>query len=104
MRLVMDEPFWIIFDGPPSHESGRFVEVENGDGASVRVGKWGQRADGYWTLGPLFESWAAAGKIERLQAALARYGNHLASCKAVDTFQHADCDCGFGVIEEEEGL
>lgn len=42
--------------------------------------------------------------IARLRVALARYGNHLADCKAVDTFQHADCDCGFGVIEEEEGL
>jgi hypothetical protein len=40
----------VVFDGPPSHESGRFVEVENSAGASISVGKWLQRADGYWVL------------------------------------------------------
>ena len=30
----------IRFDGPPSHESGRFVEVENRDGRSIKVGEW----------------------------------------------------------------
>jgi hypothetical protein len=32
--------FYIVFDGPPSHESGRFVEVEDADGNGLRVGKW----------------------------------------------------------------
>ncbi len=40
----------VVFDGPPSHEPGRFVEVENMDGASVRVGEWIDRGDGYWAL------------------------------------------------------
>lgn len=40
----------IVFDGPPSHESGRFIEVENSAGASISVGQWLQRADGYWVL------------------------------------------------------
>jgi hypothetical protein len=40
----------IVFDGPPSHESGRFVEVENDQGASIGLGEWVQRADGYWCL------------------------------------------------------
>ncbi len=40
----------IIFDGPPSHESGRFVEVENDAGASIRVGEWIDRGDGTWAL------------------------------------------------------
>jgi len=40
----------IVFDGPPSHESGRFVEVEDADGKSIRYGEWLQRADGYWVL------------------------------------------------------
>lgn len=40
----------IVFDGPPAHESGRFVEVENAQGASVRVGQWVHRPDGYWAL------------------------------------------------------
>jgi hypothetical protein len=40
----------IVFDGPPSHESGRFVEVEDEHGASIKVGYWVQRGDGYWAL------------------------------------------------------
>jgi hypothetical protein len=40
----------IVFDGPPSHEAPRFVEVENSAGASINVGEWLQRPDGYWVL------------------------------------------------------
>ncbi len=40
----------IVFDGPPSHEAGRFIEVENMDGQSVKVGEWIDRGDGYWAL------------------------------------------------------
>ena len=40
----------IVFDGPPSHESGRFVEIEDDKGASVNFGEWIQRKDGYWVL------------------------------------------------------
>lgn len=40
----------IIFDGPPSHESGRFVEVENDGGRSISVGEWIERGDGLWAL------------------------------------------------------
>jgi|GEM_PF-3207081 len=40
----------IVFDGPPSHESGKFVEVEDMSGASVRVGEWIDRGNGYWAL------------------------------------------------------
>ncbi len=40
----------IVFDGPPSHESGRFVEVEDANGRSIRAGEWLQRKDGYWAL------------------------------------------------------
>ena len=39
----------IVFDGPPSHESGRFVEVEDQSGKSIRVGEWLQKGD-YWVL------------------------------------------------------
>lgn len=28
----------VVFDGPPSHESGRFVEVEDAAGRSISVG------------------------------------------------------------------
>ncbi len=40
----------IVFDGPPSHESGRFVEVEDNSGASINFGEWVERDDGYWVL------------------------------------------------------
>lgn len=40
----------ILLDGPPGHESGRFVEVETDDGRSVHVGEWVARGDGYWAL------------------------------------------------------
>ncbi len=40
----------IVFDGPPSHKSGRFVEVENDEGASISFGEWIHRKDGYWAL------------------------------------------------------
>lgn len=39
----------ILFDGPPSPESGRFVEVENADGASFNCGEWTQEND-LWVL------------------------------------------------------
>jgi hypothetical protein len=40
----------IVFDGPPSHESGRFIEVEDGDGHSINFGEWRERPDGLWAL------------------------------------------------------
>ena len=40
----------IVFDGPPGHDGGRFVEVEDGDGKSIRFGTWLKRKDGYWAL------------------------------------------------------
>jgi hypothetical protein len=46
---MSDEVIDIVFDGPPSHESGRFVEVE-AIGKSIRFGQWVQRDDGYHVL------------------------------------------------------
>ena len=46
-------PVFIVFDGPPSHDSGRFVEVETSDGKSVSAGEWKQDG-GYWNLGPFY--------------------------------------------------
>lgn len=40
----------IVFDGPPSAESGRFVEVEDQTGAAISFGEWVHRPDGYWAL------------------------------------------------------
>ncbi len=44
------EPVQIVFTKPPSHQSGQFVEVENEEGKSVRVGSWQPRSDGWWNL------------------------------------------------------
>jgi len=43
------KPVEIVFDGPPSHESGRFVEVER-DGKSINYGEWREGDDGFWYL------------------------------------------------------
>ena len=42
----------IVFDGPPGHESGRFVEVENSHRESIGIGRWVKRNDGtgMWAL------------------------------------------------------
>ena len=41
----------IVFDGPPGPEGPRFVEVERTDSrASLKVGEWVKRDDGYWAL------------------------------------------------------
>lgn len=39
----------IRFDGPPEHEAGRFVEVEDAQGASICIGEWRQDGDD-WLL------------------------------------------------------
>lgn len=40
----------ILFDGPPSHESGRFVEVNDPSGASINAGEWRDYGDGLHEL------------------------------------------------------
>lgn len=40
----------VVFDGPPSHESGRFVEVENPAGQGINAGEWIDRGNGLWAL------------------------------------------------------
>lgn len=46
----MRKPINIIFDGPPSEPSGRFVEVETDEGQSISIGEWIDRGDGLWAL------------------------------------------------------
>lgn len=48
--LAITQPINVVFDGPPSHEAGRFVEVELDDGRSIHVGEWSERPDGLWSL------------------------------------------------------
>jgi hypothetical protein len=40
----------IVFDGPPGPVAGRFVEVEDDQLHSVRLGTWLKRDDGFWAL------------------------------------------------------
>lgn len=40
----------IVFDGPPSHESGRFVESEDENGHGINAGEWIDRGNGLWAL------------------------------------------------------
>lgn len=40
----------VVFDGPPSHESGRFIEVEDPFGKSINAGDWIDRENGLWAL------------------------------------------------------
>ncbi len=46
----MNQAINIIFDGSPSHGSGRFIEVETDDGKSINAGEWIEREDGMWAL------------------------------------------------------
>lgn len=52
MDDVKAERLFIIFDGPPGPNAGRFVEVEDAAGKSVNVAAWTERDDGTWALGP----------------------------------------------------
>ena len=59
----------IRFDGPPSHEGGRFVDVEL-DGRSVEFGKW-EKDGAYWLLVMPPEVAAAKQMLEALKAIVA---------------------------------
>lgn len=47
--LEDSESICIVFDGPPGPVCGRFVEVEDGSGRSIRLGRW-QEDGKYWRL------------------------------------------------------
>lgn len=40
----------VVFDGPPSNKTGRFVDCEGPGGVGVNAGRWIDRGDGYWAL------------------------------------------------------
>ena len=46
----ISQPLNVVFDGPPDHVSGRFVECETDDGKSVSAGEWIKRDDDLWSL------------------------------------------------------
>lgn len=62
---------YVVFDGPPSHESGRFVELETFDRRGVGGVQWTERDDGFWTLGPLLK--CSQEDVFKVHKALALY-------------------------------
>lgn len=46
----MSQHIDIVFDGPDGPSAGRFIEVENDKGISIKMGTWILRQDGYWVL------------------------------------------------------
>lgn len=77
------KPVFIVFDGPPSHDSGRFVEVETSDGKSVSAGEWKQDG-GYWNLGPFY----TADQLREAQVKVLREAAN--ECEGM--FQEYNCD------------
>ena len=70
------KPVFVVFDGPPNHDSGRFVEVETADGKSVVNADfpWTEHGD-YWHLGPFFTAnQLRAAQVAILRAVGAEYG------------------------------
>jgi hypothetical protein len=58
----------IVFDGPPDHESGRFVEVEDADGHSISIGRWEKSEDGFWRL------WLDAEQVHDTSKLVSKHG------------------------------
>lgn len=54
----------LVFDGPPEHVAGRFVEAENSAGESISVGRWEQRGE-YWHL--IIPRAAEVARVKRLE-------------------------------------
>lgn len=72
----------IVFDGPPSHESGRFVEVHDPEDRGIRVGEWIERSDNLWALRITtrdFESAAATHEGSAYAVAVATRADLIAS-------------------------
>jgi hypothetical protein len=97
----------IVFDGPPGPEAGRFVEVENEHGESIRLGKWREdpEGNGFWWLEIELANAILRGKPihDRLQV------NHPLGCicGAPYFFKHGDyskCNnCGHRYFKGPDG-
>ena len=64
-RMARTPGLYVLFDGPPGHLSGRFVEVEDQDGNGASVG-WLNEGD-FWALGPFVRAEVVA-SYDRVQA------------------------------------
>jgi hypothetical protein len=61
----------IVFDGP----RGRFIEAEDDQRRSIKIGEWALRDDGYWVL-RIPDPRAAQARIEALEGALRKCLDH----------------------------
>lgn len=85
--------FDVVFDGPPSRESGRFVEVEDEAGRSFNAGEWIDRGNGLWAL-----------RIGRAAHATAPGATPAEYETAVETLRHViHCLRATGSYTDEEG-
>ena len=71
------EKVYVIFDGPPGHNPGRFVEVEDTKGRSVSLSgvEWKQRGR-YWMLGPFVAAPEESKHVERKERAEVQPKHH----------------------------
>ncbi len=63
-RAERKQEIHLVFDGPPEHVAGRFVEAENSAGESISVGRWEQRGE-YWHL--IIPRAAEVERVKRLE-------------------------------------
>jgi len=63
-RAERKQEIHLVFDGPPEHVAGRFVEAENSAGESISVGRWEQRGE-YWHL--IIPRAAEVERVQRLE-------------------------------------
>lgn len=54
--LPQPREYHFVCDGPPSHESGRFVELENERGQSICPGRWEQRGQLWHLIVPAIDA------------------------------------------------
>ena len=75
----LEQEIHLVFDGPPEHVAGRFVEAENSAGESISVGRWEQRGE-YWHL--IIPRAAEVERVKRLEkvAEAAREHLHILYC------------------------
>lgn len=73
-RAGLTQPINVVFDGPPSPDGPRFIDVETDDGRSLMAGEWVERPDGRWVLriaelpaAPTEDDQPRAGVIEGLR-------------------------------------
>ena len=66
----------IVFDGPPGHDGGRFVEVEDSNGRSLSFARWVKREDGYWVLRVI----PHADDLPHIHVAGTTAGKHIDEC------------------------